>query len=91
MPLAVSCPVCHAAQTVPDDAAGRTVRCPGCQAEFPARPATPAPAVTRRQLLPWVIGLAVLGVAGVAAYRFLNAATPTDTGALNVPLPLPSV
>lgn len=38
MPFRVSCPECDRALQVPDDADGKTVRCPACQATFPAAP-----------------------------------------------------
>jgi hypothetical protein len=77
MPIALTCPKCHASQTVPDAAAGQTVRCPACQAELPARPATPPPAA-RRRVLPWVVGLVLAGGAALAAYEFVGKSTPTD-------------
>jgi hypothetical protein len=79
MPIALMCPKCHAPQTVPDEAAGQAVRCPTCQAEFPAEPAAPpAPNPAKRRVLPWVIGLVLVGGAGLAAYQLIDSSTPTD-------------
>src|SRR5439155_653854 len=40
MPVRVTCPTCSASLRIPDEAAGKKVRCPKCQAMFP----TPRPA-----------------------------------------------
>ncbi len=83
MPIALTCPKCHVPQTIPDEAAGQAVRCPSCQAEFPAEPAPPAPTPPKRRV-PWlVIGLGVAGAvalvgAGLAAYLVINRPIPTD-------------
>ncbi len=79
MPIALTCPKCHAPHTAPDEAAGRPVRCPACRAEFPAGPAAPpAPKPARRRVLPWLLGLALVGGAGLAAYLLIGRPTPTD-------------
>ena len=80
MPITLTCPKCNAPQTAPDEAAGKTVRCPTCQAEFPADPATrpPAPAPAQRWVVPAVLTLAVLGGAGLIAYLALGGSNPTD-------------
>src|SRR5215210_2239779 len=77
MPIALTCPKCHASQTVPDAVAGQSVRCPACQSELPAQPATPPPTAKRRAL-PWVVGLVLAGGAALAAYAFVGRPTPTD-------------
>lgn len=51
MPITCSCPSCHRPLRIPDELIGRLVRCPSCQATFPANrpvqpnspPQTPAP------------------------------------------------
>lgn len=81
MPIALTCPKCNAPLTVPDADAGKTVRCATCRAEFPAdavAPLMPPPEGARRRVLPWVIGLVLLGGAGVVAYLALGRSTPTD-------------
>jgi hypothetical protein len=77
MPIALTCPKCHAPQTVPDATAGQTVQCPSCQAEFPAEPAPPAPTPPKRRVRWGVIGLMLVG-AGLSAYLLINRPIPTD-------------
>jgi hypothetical protein len=77
MPIALTCPKCHAPQTVPDEAAGQTVRCPSCQVEFPAELTPPAPSPPKRRVRLWVIGLVVVAI-GLPAYLFISRPIPTD-------------
>src|SRR5436309_3109494 len=80
MPIALTCPQCQAPQTVPDESAGQTVRCPSCQAEFQAEsaslPAAPAPG--KRHVVLWIVLLLLLVGGGLGAYLFLTRAIPTD-------------
>src|SRR5262245_33664764 len=48
MPLVIPCPSCSRQVRVPEELAGRTVRCPSCEATFtaPARAAEETPAET---------------------------------------------
>jgi hypothetical protein len=80
MSIVLTCPKCSAPHTVPDEVAGQTVECPACRTQFPADPVPPprAPASGRRAILPWVIGLLLVGGAGVAAYQLVDRSTPTD-------------
>jgi hypothetical protein len=83
MPIALACPKCSAPQTVPDEAAGQAVRCPTCQAEFPADPAAPAAPRPAKWATRWVlpcviIGLLLAGGAGLVAYQLADHSTPTD-------------
>ena len=74
MPLSLTCPKCHEPQTVPDEDAGRPVRCPKCQAEYTASPPAAAPPGRRSR---WVV-LAILVIVGLAAYLVFFMARPTD-------------
>ena len=80
MPLSLTCPRCYEPQTVPDEDAGRTVRCPKCQAEYLAAPvAPPGPPKSERRTGPLLLGvLALLAVGGLVAYLVFGMARPTD-------------
>lgn len=82
MPIALTCPKCNAPQTVADAEAGKTVRCPTCQAEFPADsgsvPGSPDAAPLKPRAVPIIVGLVVLGGAALAAYLAFSQPTPTD-------------
>lgn len=82
MPIALTCPRCNAPQTIADMEAGKTVRCPACQAEFPAEapaePPAPTPAPSTSRLVPVLVGLLVLAGGGLAAYLAFGRSTPTD-------------
>ncbi len=54
MPLTIKCPKCARALDVPDEAAGKMVRCPACQETFALaqQVETPPATVTRAQPIP---------------------------------------
>jgi hypothetical protein len=83
MPIALTCPKCHAPQTIPDEAARQTVRCLSCQAEFPAEPARPTANPPKRRVLSWVLGLILVAAGLSAAYLLTNRPIPTDFTAPN--------
>lgn len=80
MALSLTCPACHEPQTVPDEDAGQTVRCPKCRTEYTATAAAPAPRARptparsdskARSVLPLVaLVLFVLVVGGGAVWYF---------------------
>lgn len=81
MPIARTCPNCHVLQAIPDEPAGQTVRCPSCQAEYPAESALPASAPPKRRDQRLAAGLilaaAVLLAIGLSGYLIYRP-TPTD-------------
>jgi hypothetical protein len=52
MPIAVVCPHCHAQSNAPDQAAGRTARCPKCAGGFTVPPFSAPPLVAGVETVP---------------------------------------
>ena len=80
MPTTRTCPNCHVSQTIPDQPADQTVRCPSCQAEYPTRSAQPAQDQPKRRSGALAVGLIVAGVllvAGLSGFLIFRP-TPTD-------------
>ena len=82
MPLSTTCPACREPQIVPDEDAGRTVRCPKCQTEYTAAPARPARAAESksRSGVPLVALLlvALVAIGGAVAYFAIDRSKPAD-------------
>lgn len=50
MPLTIQCDTCGAKMKVPDNAVGKKVKCPKCEALVPVPPSAPAPAPVSSEL-----------------------------------------